>query len=125
MTNELPSTEPMGRGEVVLYQTGKGAPALDVRLEKDTVWLSQRQMADLFDKDSDTVGLHIRNVLREGELEEGATTEDSSVVQSEGGERRRTKREVRSAKYERRWMSDGEFVTWQRRRIRLAERRNP
>jgi prophage maintenance system killer protein len=93
MTNEQPNTEPLGRGEVVIYQTGKGAPALDVRLDKDTVWLSQRQMADLFDKDSDTIGLHIRNVLKEGELEEGATTEDSSVVQLEGG--RQVRRRLR------------------------------
>jgi len=72
------------KGEVILYQTGKNAPALEVRLERDTVWLSQRQMANLFDKDADTIGLHIRNAFKEGELEETSTTEESSVVQQEG-----------------------------------------
>jgi prophage maintenance system killer protein len=74
-------------GKIVLYQAGNRHPALEVRLDKETVWLSQRQMAELFDKDSDTVGLHIRNILKEGELEAGATTEDSSVVQMEGSRR--------------------------------------
>ena len=73
------------KGEVVLYQSGKNTPAMEVRLEKDTVWLSQRQMAKLFDKDTDTIGLHIRNVFKEGELGEASTTEESSVVQQEGG----------------------------------------
>jgi len=79
------------RGEIVIYETDSGGSALEVRLDKDTVWLTQRQMASLFDKDTDTVGLHIRNVYKEGELEEGPTTEESSVVQSEGS------REVRRA----------------------------
>ena len=80
-------------GEVLLYQSSDGGPALDVRLERETVWLNQRQMAELFDKDSDTIGLHIRNVFKEGELEAAATTEESSVVQTEGG--RSVKRKVR------------------------------
>ena len=60
---------------------------------RETLWLSQKQMADLFDKDSDTIGLHIRNIYKESELEKAATTEDFSVVQSEGNRsiRRRVK----------------------------------
>lgn len=80
-------------GEIVLYQSEGGSPVLEVRLEKDTVWLSQRHMAALFDKDTDTIGLHIRNIFKEGELEEIATTEDSSVVQEEGG--RKIRRRIR------------------------------
>ncbi len=72
-------------GEVVLYKAPDGGAALQVRINKETVWLTQRQMAQLFGKDTDTVGLHIRNAYKEGELEEIATTEDSSVVQREGG----------------------------------------
>ncbi len=79
------------QGEVLLYQSADGVAALDVRLERETVWLNQRQMAELFDKDSDTVGLHIRNVFKEGELEPGPTTEESSVVQTEGGRQVRRK----------------------------------
>jgi prophage maintenance system killer protein len=81
------------KGEVIIYQSGKSAPALEVRLERDTVWLNQRQMATLFDKDTDTIGLHIRNAFKEGELEEASTTEDSSVVQQEGA--RQIRRVVR------------------------------
>ncbi len=81
-------------GEILIYQTADGSQALDVRLERDTVWLNQKQMAELFDKDSDTVGLHIRNVFKEGELEPGTTTEESSVVQTEGG--RQVRRKVRT-----------------------------
>jgi hypothetical protein len=72
------------RGAVVLYKSPDGGAALQVRIDKETVWLTQRQMAELFGKDTDTVGLHIRNTSKEGELEETATTEDSSVVQREG-----------------------------------------
>lgn len=61
--------------------------------EKETVWLSQRQMAELFDKDSDTTGLHIRNIFKEGELDATSTTEESSVVQDEGA--RRIRRQIR------------------------------
>ncbi len=77
--------------KVVIYQSADGQAFLDVRLEQETVWLSQKQMAELLDKDTDTIGLHIRNIYKEGELEPDATTEESSVVQKEGSrEVRRT-----------------------------------
>ncbi|MCM8625126.1 virulence protein RhuM/Fic/DOC family protein [Accumulibacter sp.] len=81
------------RGELVLYQAADGSVELRLRLEHETLWLSQRQMALLFDKDSDTIGLHLRNIYAEGELDEAATTEESSVVQTEG--RRRVRRRAR------------------------------
>lgn len=81
------------RGEIVIYEVDNGQPALEVHLDKETVWLTQRQMASLFDKDTDTIGLHIRNIYKEGELEESPTTEESSVVQSEGS--REVRRTVR------------------------------
>ena len=71
-------------GEVVLYESPDGDVRLDVRLEHESVWLTQRQMAELFDTSTDNVGLHLKNVYAEGELDESATTEDSSVVQREG-----------------------------------------
>ena len=70
-------------GEILLYAADSGS-GVEVRLERDTVWLSQRQMADLFDKDSDTINLHLRNIYQDGELGEAATSEESSVVQREG-----------------------------------------
>ena len=88
--NETPETN---AGEVILYQSPDGEVRLDVRLEHDSVWLTQKQMAELFDTSSDNVGLHLKNVYAEGELVEGATTEDSSVVQTEG--RRRVRRSVK------------------------------
>jgi prophage maintenance system killer protein len=79
------------RGEIVLYQSQDGKAAFDVRLEGETVWLNQRQMAALFDKDTDTIGLHIRNIYKEGELTRKGTAEESSVVQNEGGRQVRRK----------------------------------
>jgi len=80
-------------GEIILYKAKDGRASLDVRLERDTVWLSQKQMAVLFDKDTDTIGLHIRNTYKEKELDESSTAEESSVVQQEG--RRNVTRKIR------------------------------
>lgn len=82
----------MENNQIVIYQTPDGQTAIDVTLENDTLWLSQRVMADLFDKDSDTIGLHIKNIYAEKELDEKATTELFSVVQQEG--KRRVKRNI-------------------------------
>ncbi|AOY57784.1 conserved uncharacterized protein [Desulfococcus multivorans] len=79
------------KGEIILYRSPDGKAALDVRLEQETVWLNQRQMAELFDKDTDTIGLHVRNIYKEGELTRKGTTEQSSVVQNEGGRQVRRK----------------------------------
>jgi prophage maintenance system killer protein len=75
--------------QIIIYQTESGETQIDVRLEQETVWLSQAQMSELFDKDSDTIGVHLKNIYKEGELIESSTTEKSSVVQLEG------KRQVR------------------------------
>ena len=90
---ETPAAYGQTDSDIVLYRTDDGKTDVKVRLERESVWLTQRQMADLFAKDTDTIGLHIRNVFREGELEEAATTEESSVVQSEGG--RQVRRQIR------------------------------
>ena len=68
--------------------------SLDVRVdaEKETVWLTQAEMAELFDVNVDTIGLHLRNIYREGELE-ASTYEESSVVRFEG--KRQVKRTIR------------------------------
>jgi len=71
--------------DILLYQSDDGKTRLDVHLDRETVWLNQRQMAELFAKDTDTIGLHIRNLYKEGELPREATSEESSVVQDEGG----------------------------------------
>ena len=72
------------KGEVLIFESPENGLDIQVRLENDTLWLSQRLMAELFEKDSDTIGLHIKNIYTEGELEEEGTTELFSVVQTEG-----------------------------------------
>lgn len=66
---------------LVIFQ--EAGQAVEVRLDapRETVWLSQRQMADLFETSADNISLHLKNVFVEGELSESATTEDSLVVQ--------------------------------------------
>lgn len=81
------------RGEVIVYQAPDGQVRIDVRLERETVWLSQKQMAELLGTSVDNVGLHLKNIYLEGELDEAATTEDSSVVRTEG--KRQVKRQLR------------------------------
>ena len=56
--------------QIIIYQTDNGNTAIDVRLENETVWLTQAQMATLFQKDRTVIGRHIRNVFKEGELDE-------------------------------------------------------
>ncbi|WP_292996143.1 virulence protein RhuM/Fic/DOC family protein [Nitrosomonas sp.] len=78
---------------IVIYQPDDGLSGVEVRLRDETVWLSQAQMAALFDKDSDTIGLHLKNIYQSGELIESATTGKSSVVRQEG--RRQVKRNIK------------------------------
>ena len=70
--------------EVVKFENGDLVLDVDVSPEQETVWLSQRQMGELFGVSTDTIGLHIKNILRNKELD-SSTTEESSVVQNEGG----------------------------------------
>lgn len=70
--------------KIIIYNTEDGQTKIEVLLERDTVWLSQRHMAELFDCSIDNVSLHLKNVFAEGELSEEATTEESSTVQKEG-----------------------------------------
>ena len=60
------------KGEIVLYQP-EGEVRLEVRMEKESVWLSQMQMADLFQKDRTVIGRHIKNIYKEGELAKDIT----------------------------------------------------
>jgi hypothetical protein len=71
-------------GEIILYQTPDSLTVLDVRLKNETIWLTQKQMAELFDCSADNVGLHLKNIYKEKELDEKATAEEFSVVQIEG-----------------------------------------
>ena len=78
--------------ELILYTTEDGRSQIRLRAKDQTVWLTQREMAELFDVTTDNVGLHLKNIFEDAELSREATTEDSSVVQIEGS--REVKRPV-------------------------------
>ena len=84
---------PLPGGEIVVYETPDGEMRVDVRLEQETVWLSQRDMAAVFGTTPENVLMHLRNVFSSKELEAEATTKDFLVVRTEG--RRRVRRRIR------------------------------
>ena len=57
------------KNQIEIYRTVDNQTEVKVKFQKETVWLNQRQMADLFNKDSDTIGLHLKNIFYEKELE--------------------------------------------------------
>lgn len=71
------------RGEVLLYQSTDGGPALDVRLERDTVWLSQAQMSELFGRERSVLTKHVNNVFKEGELEKKSNVQNLHIAGSD------------------------------------------
>ncbi|NLD97810.1 MAG: virulence RhuM family protein [Synergistaceae bacterium] len=71
--------------QLILYTSEDGQSRVQLRADRGTVWLSQRQMAELFDVSPDNIGLHLKNIYADGELQRVATAEESSVVQTEGG----------------------------------------
>lgn len=83
------------KNEILLYQSNELTEHIEVRIdeEKETIWLTQKQMGLLFEKDTDTIGLHLKNIYAEEELIENSTTELFSVVQKEGS--RKVKRNIR------------------------------
>ncbi|MVT11050.1 virulence protein RhuM/Fic/DOC family protein [Chitinophaga tropicalis] len=82
----------MENNQIVIYQTSDGETSIDVTLDQDTVWLSQNQMAELFQSSKQNISLHINNIFNEGELERNATVKESLTVQNEG--KRAIKRKI-------------------------------
>ncbi|MDO8989209.1 MAG: virulence protein RhuM/Fic/DOC family protein [Sideroxyarcus sp.] len=78
---------------IAIYQTADGSIAAEVWLEGETVWLTQRQMGELFNTTSENILMHLKNIFQEGELVESTTTKDFLVVQQEGA--RRVKRSLK------------------------------
>jgi hypothetical protein len=70
--------------QLIIYQTENGETKIDVRLENETVWLTQKLMADLFDTTKQNISLHLQNIFNEGELEKNSTIKDFLTVQNEG-----------------------------------------
>ena len=77
----------MEENKIIIYQTEDGQTQIDVRLENETVWLTQAQMAELFDKDRTVIGRHIRNIYKEEELEQNITCAKFAHMGSEGDQR--------------------------------------
>jgi hypothetical protein len=82
----------MTQGELIIYTTEDGHVAMQLRVQDGTVWLTQLEMAELFQSSKQNVSLHIKNILDEGELSEEATVKDSLTVQAEGN--REVKRHI-------------------------------
>jgi len=74
----------MDRGEIVIYQTADGETRLDVRMESDSVWLTQGQIAQLFGVDRTVIVRHVNNIYKSSELERQATCAKIAQVQHEG-----------------------------------------
>ena len=72
------------KNEIVLYQAAELPERIEVRLDKETVWLNRQQIATLFGRDIKTIGKHINNVFSEGELEKSSTVANFATVQIEG-----------------------------------------
>lgn len=82
----------MDRGEIIIYQTADGETRLDVRMENDSVWLTQAQIAQLFGTEIPAISKHIRNIFQSGELEREATISKMEMVRQEG--KRTVKRRI-------------------------------
>jgi prophage maintenance system killer protein len=74
---------PINGGEVLVYQAEDGSALVEVRLERDTVWLTQAQMAELFGRERSVITKHVRNVFREGELAEESNVQNLHIAGSD------------------------------------------
>ena len=83
----------MKQDQIVIYQTEDGQTQIDVRLENETVWLTQAQMVELFQTTKQNVSLHLGNLYKEGELEKEGTVKEYLTVQQEG--KRKVTRKVK------------------------------
>ena len=71
-------------GDIIIYQTDNGLTKIDVKIKDETVWLSQQQMAELYDTTKQNISLHIKNIFDENELNENSTVKEFLTVQKEG-----------------------------------------
>jgi len=83
MSENLPVPAPQNSGEFILYQSQDGRTRVEVRIQDETVWLSQKAMAALFEKDIRTVNDHIRNIFEEGELRETSVIRKYRITAAE------------------------------------------
>ena len=72
------------KSQIIIYQTENGETKLDVRFQDETVWLTQKSMAELFQTSVPNINMHLKNIFEEGELEENRTIKEFLIVQKEG-----------------------------------------
>ena len=72
------------KGEIIIYQTQDGLTKIDVQLQNDTVWLTQDQIAELFQRDKSTISRHIKNIFTEGELEQHSVVANFATTAADG-----------------------------------------
>jgi hypothetical protein len=78
MTDHAPSSQ------LIIYQTADGGTKLEVRLENETVWLTQKMMAELFQTTVANVSIHLKNVFEEGELNRESVIKESLITAADG-----------------------------------------
>lgn len=81
------------KAEIIIYQSEDNSTMLDVRIEEETVWLTQTQMVELFQATKQNISLHINNIFKEGELMPDSTVKEYLTVQTEG--KRQVKRNIK------------------------------
>ncbi len=91
MNDEAPDN--VAGGEIEVYEDADGEVRVDVRLDRETIWLTRRQMAQVFDSTPENVLMHLRNIFASGELEAEATAKEFLAVRTEG--RRRVRRRLK------------------------------
>jgi len=84
----------MNKGEIIIYQPDEKSTHLEVRIDDETVWLTQSQMVELFLSSKQNISLHINNIFKEGELNQASTVKEYLTVQIEGA--RKVQRKVAS-----------------------------
>ena len=75
------------KGEIIIYLADDKSTQLEVRIDEDTVWLTQAQMIELFNTTKQNISLHISNIFKEGELNQNSTVKEYLTVQIEGSRR--------------------------------------
>ena len=81
---KIDKTSEIKRGDIIIYKTAKNEVDLSVRLEKETIWLTQKQIATLFGKGVPTINEHIKSIFKEGELRENSVIRKSRITASDG-----------------------------------------
>ena len=82
------------RGEIIIYQTEDGLTKIDVSMQDETVWLTQEQMAELFQRDKSTISRHLKNIFAEGELDEKVVVAEFATTSQHGAMEGRTQSNI-------------------------------